>query len=146
MLKGKVTGIIWVSPFYAGTGYCSVATNCVLGLNKIEFPVRIINEGPLNYNCIGKDICHKLQSLEKTSIGKYPVCIVFHTPELYSKYYSEKGIVKNIGVAISDTDRITNGWVKCYNLMDEIWVPTKGHYDVFLKEGVKKREIENNSI
>lgn len=40
-----------------------------------------------------------------------------------------------------ETDRLPNGWVKKLNKMDEIWIPTQFHYDIFKKYGVKEKKL-----
>lgn len=40
-----------------------------------------------------------------------------------------------------ETDRLPDGWAKKLNRMDEIWVPTEFHYDIFEKYGVKKKKL-----
>lgn len=41
-----------------------------------------------------------------------------------------------------ETDRLPNGWVKKLNKMNEIWIPTQFHYDIFKKYGVEENKLK----
>jgi len=49
--------------------------------------------------------------------------------------------VYSIGRTMFETDKIPDGWAEKCNTMDEIWVPTEFHKDVFATNGVVKEKL-----
>lgn len=49
--------------------------------------------------------------------------------------------VYRIGRTMFETDRIPTGWAKRCNKMNEIWVPTQFHREIFAQNGVDSSKI-----
>ena len=67
----------------------------------------------------------------------YNTVLIELTPDHFP-IYLEAGKF-NIGYFFWETDTIPRVWVRCCDLMDEIWVPCKSNADACVKSGVKTK-------
>ena len=76
-------------------------------------------------------------SAMQTDICKYSTVMIELTPDHFP-IYLESGKF-NIGYFFWETDMIPMEWVRCCNMMDEIWVPCKSNADACVKSGVRTK-------
>ena len=139
MFQEKVSGVIWVGPIYDRGGYGSVSRNYILGLHKIGIPVRIVNFGNM-HDDLDEATVRILKQLTKTDVGNYPIGVINYTPDLYPKVRFSN-VVKTVGCTIFETDRIPKRWVSLLDEVDEVWVPSRFHFNTFSSSGVDPKKI-----
>jgi glycosyltransferase involved in cell wall biosynthesis len=141
--------VIWFAPFLSGGGYCSEAIAFALGLAP-RLEVQIVQHGD-SYNeafeqGLGEDLQRELFYLQHNR--QYPpssVVVCHSEPGAWAlprpKYSTTLcpppiGALYKVGRTMFETDRLPEGWAQRLNAMDEVWVPTRFHRDVFARGGV----------
>ncbi|KAK3274364.1 hypothetical protein CYMTET_17449 [Cymbomonas tetramitiformis] len=149
----------WFAPFLSGGGYCSEAISFITALaQRTELAKKLYitpfadSDNPVFYR--GLDL--KTQSTMKelfrspraSARGHVVIC---HSepgawnPPLYSttpcppNKYDEAQYV--IGRTMFETDRLTPEHVKRCNRMNEVWVPSEFHREVFAAAGVERSKL-----
>jgi glycosyltransferase involved in cell wall biosynthesis len=135
----KVSGVIWIGRFYEHGGWGTIARNYVRGLHKIGFPVQAIPVGTIH-----PDLEYRLRSefgvLRKTDAGKYPV-VVLDKGTGFFKQVVTNNVVRRIGCALAETDRVLPSMVADCKDIDELWVPSHFSKETFLRSGVSANKI-----
>ena len=124
--------ILFVSPFYDGTGYANAGIATALGLDAAGAQVR----------CKTVKMCPqvikpdpRIVELESNNIG-YPTHVIQNW--LPITFFYVKG-AKNIGYFFCETTHFKpSSWQYYLNLMDEVWVSCKENYEACKASGVTK--------
>ncbi len=129
MSKEKV---LYVAPFYDGTGYANAAIATALGLDAagVDICCKTVKMCP---QVILPD--PRIMELEGADIG-YPTHVIQNWLPL--TFFYVKG-AKNIGYFFCETTHFKpSSWQYYLNLMDEVWVSCQENYEACLASGVKK--------
>eukprot|EP01137_Pigoraptor_chileana_P033863 Opistho-2@25475 len=145
--------LTWMAPFFSGGGYCSEATSFALALWD-RLPLRIAQHGD---SFSGDYVTGLPRSVRDLLVGMVRQRPLYPSQPLVSVCHSEPGAWRppmyqttlcpvdgsaySIGRTMFETDRITEGWVKRCNAMDEVWVPTDFHIEAFANSGVIRSKI-----
>ena len=133
--------IYWAGPVYDRGGYGNVSRNCLLGLARSGFPVKVFCFGPDHRKDLSPLVVERMESLQNARIGRDATAVIHATPDLFTKI-KLKGVSRRIGYTIFETDRIPSQWVKHCNRMDEVWVPSGFNRRTFAESGVDPARIK----
>ncbi len=135
----KVSGVIWIGRFFEHGGWGTIARNYVRGLRKIGFPVKAIPVGSIH-----PDLEYQLRSefaaLLKTDVGKYPVVVIDKGTGFFKQVLT-RNVVRRIGCALAEMDRVPSPVVVDCNDIDELWVPSHFSKETFSRSGVPADKI-----
>ena len=141
--------LIWMAPFFSGGGYSSEAIEFVKALSY-NTTVRIYQHGDSfeqsflsGMNHIDRIILNKM--LADQSVDYRNSIVVCHSEPgaWYPPSFNEpqicppQGSLYTIGRTMFETDRLPLGWKSRLNRMNEIWVPTEFHKNIFAENGVE---------
>lgn len=129
MSKPKV---LFIGPFYDGTGYANSAINTALAIQKsgIEIACR-------NIKLTGQTVAppQQIEQLLQVKMENPTHVIQNVLPSIMTRY----GKAKHIGYFFSETtDFSSSGWQYYLNLMDEVWVSCQESAEACEKSGVDK--------
>lgn len=138
----------WMAPFLSGGGYCSEAIAFVAALDRFtNVSVSLDQHG----DSINREFFQALPAATQAAVMRLyrePVVpqdsiVVCHsepgawTPPRYpTTMCPPEGAAFRVGRTMFETDRLPAGWDERLNAMDEVWVPTAFHRDVFARGGV----------
>eukprot|EP00727_Mastigamoeba_balamuthi_P009812 m51a1_g5453 hypothetical protein (426) ;mRNA; r:215789-217624 len=145
---------IAAAPVLSGGGYCSEALGFALSLED-RIPVRLVQHGDaVSYEFmqgLEDRVSALVQRGLRTRINVSATAVVCHSepgawyPPLYqTSQCPPQGWGKFayvVGRTMSETDAIPEEWVRRCNGMDEVWVPTQFHDQVFRRSGVDGSKI-----
>ena len=143
--------VAWHGPFLSGGGYCSEATTFVLALEELEDVDLTIAQHGDAYSTsyvegqMGTPGFEKLemmlsrrQNLDVVICHSEPgAWHVLEGPKWQSSRCPPKKAKIVVGRTMFETDRLPKGWPNRLNAVDEVWVPTEFHRDIFHRAGVQ---------
>ena len=154
--------VVWHAPFFSGGGYCSEATTFVLGLAALGVPIGLEPHGDgFDQDYVAGLDDGTLASLRALTAPRRPpprvaVCHsepgawhVLDGPAWQSSACprrSRLGAPYTIGRTMFETDRLPDGWPERLNAVDEVWVPTEFHRDVFEAAGVRNLHVVGEPV
>lgn len=164
--KNNLWFVSWNAPFLASSsGYGSEATSFLLGLEEIlennwTVAAGLAHGDAVDYEYVSRlpdDLLTSLQKAEdnqrKITSGtiepSQSIFICHSEPGAWSvptPFYQSAspcpwpGVKwhKVVGRTMFETDRLPVGWEDRLNQMDEVWVPTQHHKQIFERDGVTK--------
>jgi len=144
----------WHAPFLSGGGYCSEATTFVLALEALDdtITVRASPHGDSYSKAyVQGQAPEKFAELERLLRRRQkPDVVICHSepgawhvpePSWSSTACPPKNLDKGaivVGRTMFETDRLPEKWPERLNAVDEVWVPTEFHADVFRRGGVPR--------
>lgn len=127
----SVSKILFIGPFFDGTGYANSAINAVIAMHKAGLDVACQNIKLTSQVVDPPDI---IKQLLTKKIDKPTHIIQNVLPNMMVKY----GQAKNIGFFFSETTHfVESGWHLYLNTMDEVWVSCKESQQAAISSGVK---------
>uniref|UniRef100_A0A7S0H1M3 A-kinase anchor protein 7-like phosphoesterase domain-containing protein n=1 Tax=Amorphochlora amoebiformis TaxID=1561963 RepID=A0A7S0H1M3_9EUKA len=148
----RIPAIIWHAPFMSGGGYCSEATSFAMGLSKMT-KVQIVHHGDSYKNAyidgLDEGTYQTLYNMAvKTKLDPADSVCVCHSepgawypPNYMTSRCPPEGSAYTVGRTMFETDRLPRGWEKRINQLDETWVPTEFHREVFAAGGVDPERL-----
>ncbi|KAH3760660.1 group 1 family glycosyltransferase [Pelomyxa schiedti] len=148
--------VLWMAPFFSGGGYCSEAQSFVDALSLVpNISIAISQHGDgvsMDYVFgMPRQRKKKLLLFTNTELLLNETVVICHSepgawyPPLYQTSEcpprSNVPFFKIVGRTMGETDMIPEGWVPRCNSMDEVWVPTQFHREVFIRSGVDSKKI-----
>jgi len=146
------TPVIWHAPFLSGGGYCSEATSFALGLKRIT-RIQAVHHGDsfrkeyvdgldeATYN----DLYHMTVKEKLDPSSSVVVCHsepgAWHPANYNTERCPPENSLYTVGRTMFETDRLPNGWAERINKLNETWVPTEFHRQVFEAGGVEASRL-----
>ena len=139
----NITGIYYFAPIFDIGGYGTVARNYLLAMQKLGVPIYVHNHGAPDSQVVkdNEDFVNSVSVKNPEMLGD-KVALIFHSDPRFIKPFESPRIVKNIGMSIFETDRISPDWAENLNKMDEVWIPTKFNYETFKNSGVDESKLK----
>lgn len=146
----------WMAPFFSGGGLGSESTLIALGLEPYLGTDLVIDQhgGPRDYKYINgvERKRHRLMTKWASRSAFGPLSTMFvcqSNPDMWQPKPKELpgnpcpagGAIYKIGRTHTETDRLPMDWAAKMNKMDEIWVPTRHHRDLFIDKGVYEDKL-----
>ena len=153
--------VAWHAPFYSGGGYCSEATTFVVALAQMGVPISIEPHGDgFNgnyYEQMDPGTAQALRALGSRPPSPARVTICHSEPGAWHVLDGpawpssacprrDGGRPYVVGRTMFETDRLPKGWSKRLNAVDEVWVPTDFHRDIFEREGVRNVRVVGEPV
>ena len=158
-MRTDVPSLVWHAPFFSGGGYCSEATAFVVALDDMRLDVAIEMHGDSHNN-------DYINGLNPTTLGRLytlsgappregtrtsrsatePGAAARPTPSWPSSPCPRPctrngGPYYVVGRTMFETGRSPDGWADRLNKVDEVWVPTDFHKDIFEDAGVLNVQV-----
>ena len=125
-----MTKVLYLAPYYDGTGYSSAAIDYILSMDKVGIDVV---PRPIKLNNLNDKIPQRILELEAKSDKGCDIVIQHCLPNMF--HYNSN--FKNIGLFAWETSALPlNNWTEKCNLMDEIWVINNHMKAVCISSGV----------
>ncbi|GAB5031140.1 cazy family gt4 [Nannochloropsis oceanica] len=147
--------VYWFAPFYSGGGYCSEAIGFLQALTLQNVSVLIEHHGDsINYAFLQGLPLEIKQLMQHAAQTRPPIkesIIVCHSepgawypPRYHTSRCPPSDALYRIGRTMFETDRLPSGWAErmSEDKMDEIWVPTAFHKQIFVDGGVDAERLQ----
>jgi glycosyltransferase involved in cell wall biosynthesis len=141
----------WMAPFFTSSGYGSEAIEFVLSLDsRLPGRLSLRQFGDGETKGYKKGLPAKTQAILLRLATKRLTKVVSVCHSVPDSWYPAKArsarcpvahSVYSIGRTMFETDKIPDGWAEKCNSMDEVWVPTEFHKDVFSTNGVLREKL-----
>ena len=143
----------WYAPFLSGGGYCSEALSFLQSTALAGLPLRAVQHGDGVSHSFVDGLPGPLRTALNQAVNRRPdhrrptvsVCHsepgAWHPPRWPTARCPPTHAAYTIGRTMFETDRIPKGWDERLNAMDEVWVPTDFHRDVFARGGVVPEKL-----
>ncbi|MFZ5647348.1 MAG: Gfo/Idh/MocA family oxidoreductase [Bacillota bacterium] len=121
-------------PILDSSGYGEMQRRIVLALEDLGWTIAMRPFPSLNTNIDDSFNLPRLKKMEENPLPPPGSPLIFFAPAPMFKpnpnYY-------NVGFTMTEVDRINSEWVDKCNRMDEVWVPSRFNYKIFLEQGVQ---------
>ncbi|MBI3764695.1 MAG: tetratricopeptide repeat protein [Chloroflexi bacterium] len=128
--------IVYVAPVYTRTGYGTISRAYIQALHQAGVPLAV---RPIGWRDPGvpeaeADLICRLEAAPVEG----PVCAIFHmTPSEHFFSADIPDVVFRVNISLFETDRLPQDWIPFLNRLDQVWVPTQFHRDVYATCGVR---------
>ncbi|MEW6447591.1 MAG: glycosyltransferase [Bacillota bacterium] len=132
--------VIWRGHVYEGSGFGDEARGFIFAFNWKRFNIKVI---PVGLKEDSKGILtpeerRELKLLQHLADPNRSV-VIHHLPA-FDFNDKVRGVV-NIGRTMFEADRIRPEWARCWNRMDEVWVPSHFNVETFSASGVDREKL-----
>lgn len=125
-------------PALDSSGYGEMQRRMVLALEDLGWAVTMRPFSSLNTPITDTLNWPRLKKMEENPLPPTGSPLLFFAPAPMFKpnpnYY-------NVGFTMTEVDRINDEWVAKSNRMNEVWVPSRFNYDIFLSHGVRSEKL-----
>ena len=133
--------IVFRGSIYDGSGYADEARGIVFGLYRAGISVHLEPLGLQQdaHNLLTRDERELLEALRHQNVDSAGGVYVQHNPACdFNPSMRSRHLV---GRTMYETDSIPDGWRRCCESMDEIWVPSKFNLKTFASAGVSSERL-----